>query len=49
MQEIWKTGLQWNELLPPEIQENWDNVVKEKKVPEWEYPVNTSLILRCEF
>ncbi len=29
MQEIWKAGLQWDELLPPEMQEKWTNLVRE--------------------
>ena len=28
MQEIWKAGLQWDELLPPEMQEKWTNLVR---------------------
>ncbi|CAB3989911.1 Hypothetical predicted protein [Paramuricea clavata] len=29
MQEIWKRGLQWDELLPPEIQASWEKLTKE--------------------
>ena len=29
MQEIWKRELQWDELLPPDIQENWERIAKE--------------------
>ena len=29
MQEIWKRELQWDKLLPPDIQENWERIAKE--------------------
>ena len=29
MQEIWKRGLQWDELLPPELQVSWEKLTKE--------------------
>ncbi|XP_028410384.1 uncharacterized protein LOC114533007 [Dendronephthya gigantea] len=49
MQEIWKTGLQWDELLPPEMQERWNNIAKELEastsvqVPRQYFPSTNNL------